>query len=257
MDVLRAHPARRQHASHQADGVAAGARSCRPRLGVQAEHLADAERDDRDRRCVQLSQRGVDLAKYRSQYGLPPCTKANGCLKIVNQNGQASPLPGNAPPGDDWTVEAALDLDMASAACPNCKLLLVEANDDQSDGLFIAQNAAAQLGATVISNSWGGPEDRVRSSYETYFNHSGVGIFVAAGDAGYNDGGQGPDYPSTSAYVTGVGGTSLVKASNTRGLDRGCVVERRQLVQHAHRQAELPVEHRVQQAHDLRCLGRR
>jgi hypothetical protein len=162
-----------------------------------------------------------DLAKYRSQYGLPPCTKANGCLTIVNQNGQTSPLPGNAPPGDDWTVEAALDLDMASAACPNCKLLFVEANDDQSDGLFIAQNAAAQLGATVISNSWGGPEDSGTASYETYFNHPGVGIFVAAGDAGYNDGGQGPDYPSTSAYVTGVGGTSLVKSSNTRGWTEG------------------------------------
>src|SRR5215471_693282 len=26
-----------------------------------------------------------DLAKYRSNFGLPPCTIANGCLKIVNQ----------------------------------------------------------------------------------------------------------------------------------------------------------------------------
>src|SRR4051794_11081867 len=59
----------------------------------------------------------ADLAKYRAQYGLPPCTVANGCFKIVNQNGQTSPLPSNAPAGDDWTVESALDLDMASAAC--------------------------------------------------------------------------------------------------------------------------------------------
>ena len=161
----------------------------------------------------------TDLAKYRSQYGLPPCTQANGCLKIVNQNGQTSPLPSNAPAGDDWTVEAALDLDMASAACPNCKLLFVEANDDQSDGLYISQNAAASLGATVISNSWGGPEDSSVSSSETYFNHPGVGIFVAAGDAGYT--GSSPDYPSTSAHVTGVGGTSLVKSSNTRGWTEG------------------------------------
>jgi hypothetical protein len=162
-----------------------------------------------------------DLASYRAQYGLPACTVASGCLKIVNQNGQTSPLPGNAPANDDWTVEAALDLDMASAACPKCKILFVEAQDDQSDGLYIANNAAASLGATVISNSWGGPEDSTVSSHETYFNHPGVGIFVAAGDSGYNDGGQGPDYPSTSAYVTGVGGTSLVKASNTRGWTEG------------------------------------
>ena len=60
---------------------------------------------------------------------------------IVNQSGAASPLPGNAPSNDDWTVEAALDLDMASAACPTCKLILVEADDDQGDGLYVAQTA--------------------------------------------------------------------------------------------------------------------
>jgi len=161
-----------------------------------------------------------DLAAYRTKYGLPACTKANGCLKIVNQNGQTSPLPANSPAGDDWSVEAALDLDSASAACPNCKLILIEANDDQSDGLFIAQNAAAAMGATVASNSWGGPDDGNSPSYETYFNHPGTGYFVASGDNGNT--GSSPDYPSTSAYVTGVGGTSLVKSSSgTRGWTEG------------------------------------
>lgn len=105
-----------------------------------------------------------DLAKYRSQYGLPACTTASGCLKIINQNGATSPLPANAPSGDDWTVEAALDLDLASAACPNCKLILVEAQDDQSDGLYIGNNAAAAAGANVVSNSWGGSEPSNASS---------------------------------------------------------------------------------------------
>src|SRR5262249_27227167 len=54
-----------------------------------------------------------DLATYRSQFGLPPCTIANGCLKIVNQTGQTSPLPPEPSANDDWTVETALDLDMA------------------------------------------------------------------------------------------------------------------------------------------------
>src|SRR5262249_35291978 len=34
-----------------------------------------------------------DLATYRSTFGLPPCTTANGCFKKVNQDGNASPLP--------------------------------------------------------------------------------------------------------------------------------------------------------------------
>ncbi|MEO6773304.1 MAG: S53 family peptidase [Kofleriaceae bacterium] len=159
-----------------------------------------------------------DLAAYRTQYGLPACTIANGCLKIVNQTGGAT-LPGAPPANDDWTIETALDVDMASAACPSCKILVVQATDDQGNGLEIAQNAAASLGATVISNSWGGPEQAGQSlaAEETYFNHPNIAVFVSAGDNGYNDGGQGPDYPATSAYTIAVGGTHLVKDASARG----------------------------------------
>jgi len=63
-----------------------------------------------------------DLAVYRSQFGLPPCTTANGCFRKVNQTGGTK-----YPRGDmGWAEEISLDLDMASAICPNCKILLVE-----------------------------------------------------------------------------------------------------------------------------------
>jgi uncharacterized protein (TIGR03382 family) len=160
-----------------------------------------------------------DLAQYRTQYGLPPCTSASGCLKIVNQTGTATPLPAQPPTTDDWTIETALDVDMASAACPKCKILVVQATDDQGDGLDVAQNAAATLGATVISNSWGGPEQAGQSldGEEVYFDHPNIAVFVSAGDDGYNDAGQGPDYPGTSSHVIAVGGTHLVKDASTRG----------------------------------------
>lgn len=162
-----------------------------------------------------------DLAQYRSKYGLPACTVASGCLTIVNQQGQKSPLPSPPPANDDWTVETALDLDMASAACPTCKLLLVQANDDTSNGLLVAQAAAANLGAAVISDSWGGPESAQQTgqSQESFFNlGKPVTIFVAAGDSGYDNAGQGPDYPSVSAYVVAVGGTNLKRSTTaTRG----------------------------------------
>jgi hypothetical protein len=161
----------------------------------------------------------TDLGKYRTQFGLPACTKANGCFKVVNQTGAATPLPGNAPGGDDWTVEAALDLDMASAACPNCKIILVEAQDDQGDGLYTANDGAATLSPTVVSNSWGGPEPTDSASRETHFTHAGIGYFVSSGDNGYT--GAQSDYPSTSAHVTAVGGTSLVKSTNARGWTEG------------------------------------
>ncbi|HEY3806608.1 MAG TPA: S8 family serine peptidase [Kofleriaceae bacterium] len=160
----------------------------------------------------------ADLAIYRGQFDLPPCTVANRCLTIVNQNGDTSPLPGPPPDADDWTIETALDVDMASAACPGCKLLVVQATDDTGDGLELAQAAAAKLGASVISNSWGGPERAGQSleSFEPFFDQP-VAVFVAGGDDGYDDGGQGPDYPGTSAHAIAVGGTHLERDTSTRG----------------------------------------
>jgi MYXO-CTERM domain-containing protein len=153
-----------------------------------------------------------DLASYRSMFSLPPCTSASGCLKIIGQTGGAPPTE-QPPSGDDWTVETALDVDMASAACPQCKIVVVEANDDTSDGLDIANDAAATAGASVISNSWGGAYTSSDSSENAHFDHAGVAIFVATGDNGEST----ADFPSTSEYVIGVGGTNLQKASNTRG----------------------------------------
>ena len=160
-----------------------------------------------------------DLATYRSQFGLPPCTRSNGCLTIVNQNGQPSPLPDDPPANDDWTIETALDIDMVSAACPRCKILVVQADDNQGDGLFFANDAAASLHATTVSNSWGGSENPSSpvSAVEGHFDHPGIAIFASGGDSGYDNAGVGPNYPATSAYVIGVGGTRLARSSAGRG----------------------------------------
>ena len=211
------------YAQVQTDGDTGGIRAFAKPSGLGASDLASAYKLQASLAptatiaivdAYNYSAAESDLAKYRTQYGLPACTTSNGCFKRVNQSGKSSPLPGKAPSGDDWTVEAALDLDMASAACPSCKLILVEATDDQGDGLFIANNGAATLHPTVISNSWGGPESGGESSYEGYFNHGSIGIFVASGDSGYDGGTGQPQYPSTSAYVTSVGGTTLKKSSS-------------------------------------------
>jgi hypothetical protein len=158
-----------------------------------------------------------DLATYRSQFGLPACSTASGCLTILNGSGATSPLPAQPPRTDDWTIETALDLQMASAACPNCKLLLIEATDDSSlTTLLAGVDTAVTTGATVISCSWGAPDTTDSApGDEVYLNHPGVGIFVATGDKGYDEGDVGPVIPSTSAYVTAVGATSLVQATGT------------------------------------------
>jgi subtilase family serine protease len=149
-----------------------------------------------------------DLAVYRSQFGLPPCTTANGCFRKVDQTGGTK-----YPRGDmNWSEEISLDLDMASAICPNCKIILVEAKTNSLANLAAAVDQAARMGATVISNSYGGPEYSGEVTDESHFNHPGVAITVSSGDNGY-----GVEFPAASQYVTAVGGTSLRRDASARG----------------------------------------
>src|SRR5579883_3417139 len=150
-----------------------------------------------------------DLAVYRTKYNLPPCTTANGCFKKVNQNGQTSPLPRPDPTGG-WEGEEALDIQMVSAICPNCKIILVEANNNSNRNLGLAVNAAAALGPNAISNSYGGPEVWYEALYDRYFyNHPGIAVTASSGDSGF-----GAQYPAASPFVTAVGGTSLARSHN-------------------------------------------
>jgi hypothetical protein len=151
-----------------------------------------------------------DLAVYRSEFGLPPCTTANHCFKKVNQRGQQGKPPGFDTTG--WSVEASLDVDMVSAICPNCHIILVEATSDGFADLGASVDEAVKLGATQVSNSYGVSEQRGEKSYDNDYHHPGVSIVVASGDADY-----GVAFPANSPYVTAVGGTTMSVASNARG----------------------------------------
>ncbi len=149
----------------------------------------------------------ADLSAYREQYGLPPCTTANGCFEKVNLGTESEGYPFEV----GWAVEISLDLDMVSAACPECRILLVESYSDEGIELFEAEEEAVALGATVISNSWGtNGEFPEETSLDHFLNHPGIPILFAGGDSAYN-----PTYPAASPYVISVGGTSLKKAPET------------------------------------------
>jgi hypothetical protein len=151
-----------------------------------------------------------DLAVYRAAFGLPACTSANGCFKKRAQDGSTVyPVPDAG-----WAGEISLDVDMVSAICPNCKILLVEGTSNSFNSLFTAENEAVVLGATEISNSWGGSESASELIFEPYFNHPGVPITASTGDNAYA---AGVSYPASSAFVTAVGGTALIAAAGGRG----------------------------------------
>jgi hypothetical protein len=161
----------------------------------------------------------ADLAAYRALYGLPACTTANGCFRKLNQSGAAGPYP---PANASWGAEAALDIDMVSAICPACKIILVEANSAGYADLAASVNTAVALGAVAVSNSYGGPE-AYGPSYESAYNHPGVAIVAATGDCGFYcaGGSAGVDFPASSPHVIAVGGTTLKAVSNAPAGSRG------------------------------------
>jgi N-acetylneuraminic acid mutarotase len=150
-----------------------------------------------------------DLAVYRQQYGLPACTTANGCFRKLDQRGGTDyPIPD-----EHWGGESDLDVDMVSAACPLCHIVVVEADDSTETSLFAAVDQAVAQGARFVSNSWGGTEDPTAAQqYDKHFQHPGVAFTVSSGDNGFE-----LEYPAFSQYVTAVGGTSLRPATNDRG----------------------------------------
>jgi subtilase family serine protease len=139
----------------------------------------------------------ADLATYRSHFGLPACTTKNGCFRKTDASGGTKYPRVNAA----WAQEISLDLDMVSATCPSCHILLVEARSDYMYDLSVAvQYASTQPGVTAISNSYGGADSPEPSAY----NHPGIAITASTGDSGY-----GVKSPASYPHVIAVGGTSL------------------------------------------------
>ena len=167
-----------------------------------------------------------DLAKYRSKYGLGECTKSSGCFKKVNEKGEEKTYPAEGGGLEvEWSLESALDMDMVSAACPKCKILLVEATTQNPADTAASVEEAAKLGATAISNSYGYPENNETwcpakkgcAEYLSAYDQSSIPVTVSSGDRGYDNGEGAPNWPATSPNVIAVGGTTLKKAENTRG----------------------------------------
>ncbi|HEY2272398.1 MAG TPA: PKD domain-containing protein [Jatrophihabitantaceae bacterium] len=162
-----------------------------------------------------------DLNTFDRHYGLP--TETSTSFRKVNQNGATSPLPSNTTD----TGEISLDIESVRAVCNHCKILLVEATAAYDSDLATAENTAVKLGATEVSNSFGGPEDpnspRSNAVLKAY-NHPGVPIMASTGDNGWfdwdfaNDGNgssdNAPNFPSSSPNVVAVGGTALALNSN-------------------------------------------
>jgi subtilase family serine protease len=140
-----------------------------------------------------------DFAAYRNGMGLPV-----GTINKYNQDGQMSNYPSGSP---GWGVEIDLDVEMASASCPNCTIDLVEANSSQWSDVEVAVKEALKLGATIVTNSYDGT-----GADERVYSHKGVTYLASSSDSGY--GGVSP--PAAFRRVIAVGGTFLSADSGSK-----------------------------------------
>ncbi|MBC3841483.1 peptidase S8 [Streptacidiphilus sp. 4-A2] len=186
-----------------------------------------------------------DLNTYRSQYGLPACTTANGCFKQVNEHGGAPLAAGTTTAqkqfDEEVGVETTLDVDMASAACPTCHILEITVNrdittseDQAAEDFGVAMNTAAALGASAASVSYQFDPDATLDlgAAARDFYHPGMAITASSGDGGYE--GTPSGWPQNLPTVTSVGGTSLYRSATSAngytdvawaGSGSGCAAE--------------------------------
>src|SRR3954451_7364034 len=164
----------------------------------------------------------ADLGVYRNRMGLPSVTTCartstsiassdptRPCFAKVNQSG------GTHYPRQNlgWAQEISLDVDMASAICPRCNILLVEASSNSFNNLATAVSYASKLSGVVsISNSYGGSDSSHIAAYEQAATTYHKAVTASTGDNGY-----GVEAPASFSHVVAVGGTHLVRNSSARG----------------------------------------
>ena len=154
-----------------------------------------------------------DADAFSRIYGLPRITSEN--FTIVKAGGLVNNPKG---PARNWNIETTLDVEWAHALAPGAKIALVAAVDRGSLAEAVNLAVVRHLGNT-ISNSWtsiealGNPAqfNRIERILQQAAAQ-GIDVNFATGDAGDEVSRVGfvsVDYPASSPFATGVGGTSL------------------------------------------------
>ncbi len=121
-----------------------------------------------------------------------------------------------------WYGEETLDVQSVHGMAPDANVRYVAAGScldsdlAQADALIVNNDLAS-----IVSNSWGEPAQfsTINDVFDAIFQLGalkGIGFFFSSGDSGYESPGEDPaspqrqvDFPTSSPWVTSVGGTSL------------------------------------------------
>jgi kumamolisin len=161
----------------------------------------------------------TDLDNYFQQLGVSPAPS----VTAVSVDGATNSPTGDSN-GPDGEVE--LDIEVSGAIAPGADIKVFFAPNTDQGFIDAVTTAVNDSEVTLISISWGGPESTFTTQSMTTFNQAfqdagtmGKTVFVAAGDNGSSDGesdgANHVDFPASSPYVIGCGGTTLVANTST------------------------------------------
>jgi len=209
----------------QAARPAAAAAGARPFDPTELAAIYDfPPKLDGSGQCIGIIELGggyrpQDLQTYFKRLGV-----GNPTVVPVSVDG-GSNTPVGDPNSDDG--EVVLDIEVAGAVAPGAKLAVYFAADASGKSFLDAITKAVHdttNNPSVISISWGGPEQFPTSNFQTQFNQAlqaaamlGITVCVAAGDNGAAD--MGPnawdgqahaDFPASSPFALACGGTRLI-----------------------------------------------
>jgi subtilase family serine protease len=164
----------------------------------------------------------ADLQAYSVKYGLPAVQEGVNFSQIVPAHIYTVPEADTTVCGGEygWWGEQSLDVAAVHSSAPGAHILFVGSSDCLTSLTVAFMNVVYNQLADVVTDSWSNNGESIAPGAQFSFDQAamagaalGMSILFSSGDNGdlsADNGVASGAWPSTSAYVTGVGGTTLL-----------------------------------------------
>jgi len=171
-----------------------------------------------------------DVNEWSTNRGLPIMT--NGQLVEVVPPGIYRRAENKQMDPRGWYSEETLDVEAVHGMAPGAKIVYVGAPNNRRDLDAALNHVVNGRLAQIITNSYGYSTELLPPGYRTAVNNTliqaaaeGIGVYFSSGDRGDESSRFGfatTEFPTSSPWVTAVGGTALaVDAGNARVFETG------------------------------------
>jgi len=169
----------------------------------------------------------ADANRYSAHHKLPKLVPGVNFSQIIPA-GIYNVSPSNPCGPYVWWGEQSLDMDAVHGAAPGANILFIGSSDCATSLDIALENALYNHLADVITDSWGYNGESIAPGQQATDDQAamaaaaqGMTVLFSSGDDGdlaSDNGVASGSWPATSAWVTGVGGTSLWITDSSTGV---------------------------------------